>query len=188
VDVVREKVLGRPPQRPAAPSPTGPAAYAQALLSRFNLPTATTPTAAAAPATDWFSTISAAVSAATSSGKSNDARAEELTASGNLFPREMASMSRVDKARFISNQRDLLDVLRAALVKEQSHLGGDEDTETEDLAYGVPLRKNRSENSFDHIEHEDVDASGGGRRTGGGGWGSGWFWGGESEGMRRRQQ
>lgn len=186
--MVREKVLGRPPQRPAAPSPTGPAAYAQALLSRFNLPTATTPTAAAAPATDWFSTISAAVSAATSSGKSNEARAEELTASGNLFPREMASMSRVDKARFISNQRDLLDVLRAALVKEQSHLGSDEDTETEDLAYGgVPLRKNRSENSFDHIEHEDVDALGGGRRTGGGGWGSGWFWGGESEGMRRRQ-
>lgn len=189
VDLIREKVLGRPPRRAATPPPppTGPAAYAQALLSRFYIPTVSIEDKAPAhtpAATDWFSTISSAVAAVASSGKSHEARAEELSASGNLFPREMASMSRTEKERYISNQRDLLDVLRAALAKEQTCLG-DEDMETDDLAYGMPLKKNRSDNSFDHIEHEDVGGSGaGGKRASG--WGSGWFGGGESEEVRRR--
>jgi Protein involved in membrane traffic len=41
IDFIREKILGLPPQRAATaapPPPVGAAAYAQSLLSRFNLP------------------------------------------------------------------------------------------------------------------------------------------------------
>ncbi|KAL4889349.1 hypothetical protein BDV59DRAFT_186673 [Aspergillus ambiguus] len=173
VDWVREKVLHLPAQRattapPAGPS--GPASYAQSLLSRFNLPSATG--AVPTPTTDWFSAISSAVTAVTSTGKSPEARAEELSASGTLLPREMASMSREEKARFLSNQRDLLDVVRNALAREERNL--DESPE-EDLAYGSAsassLRKNRSDNSFDHIQPEDVRDRSPSRGT----WTSGWF-------------
>ena len=176
VDLIREHVLGLPPHRPAPAPPTGPASYAQSLLSRFNLPTATSGQYAA---TDWLSSISSAVASMTSTGKSHEARAEELSASGTLFPREVASMSRADKARFISSQCDVLDVLRAALAKEQTTLG--DEPGDEDLAYGAPLKKNESQNSFDRIEHEDVrDRS----PVRGGGWTSGWFGGGQES--RRR--
>lgn len=183
VDLIREKVLGRPAPRPATPPSSGPAAYAQALLSRFNIPAPAASGGAAAGAagggaqSDWFSTISSAVASVTSSGKNHEARAEELSASGTLFPREMSAMSRTEKAEFISNQRDLLDVLHAALVKEQGSLGEEGD---DDLAYGgAPLKKKRSENSFDHIDHEDA--------SGGGGWASGWFGGDEGGRAGRRR-
>ena len=185
VDLIREKVLGRPPQRPVRPPtpPSGPAAYAQALLSQFYIPTVSSEPAPVA--TDWFSTIASAVGAVAASRKSNEARLEELSASGNLFPREMASMSRTEKARVISERRDFLEVLRDALIREQTDLGDDEDTETDDLAYEAPLKKNCSDNSFDHIEHEDVGSSGGGGKRASG-WGSGWFGGAEQEEVRRR--
>ncbi|OJZ86465.1 hypothetical protein ASPFODRAFT_60450 [Aspergillus luchuensis CBS 106.47] len=183
LDYVRENILGLPAQRPASPPPpTGPAAYAQSLLSRFNIPTAAGGTA---PATgnDWLSAIGSAV-ASVASGKSAEARGEELSASGTLLPREVASMSRADKAKYISSQRDMLEVLRSALAKEERdlHSAG---AEVDDLAYGgAPLRKNRSENSFTHVEHEDTqerssDAHG---RTSSGNWASGWFAGGEQAG------
>lgn len=189
MDLVQEKVLGRQLQRPAAPSqPTGTASYVQSLLSSFNLPsTSTSTTTENKPAGfsgDWFSAIGSAVTSVTSSGKSHEARAEELSASGTLFPREMASMSRSEKAQFLSSKRDQLDMLHRALAKEQSNLG-DADTETDDLAYGIPLKKNRSDNSFDRIEHDDLGAAGE-RRTASGGWASGWFGGGDGE-MRHRE-
>ncbi|KAL4794708.1 TB2/DP1, HVA22 family-domain-containing protein [Aspergillus venezuelensis] len=150
IDFVRERVLGLPPQRPATPPPAGPAAYAQSLLSRFNLPSAVGGSNPA-PATDWYSAISSAVAGLTSPGKSQEARAEELSASGYLLPREFESKSRAEKARFYSKQRDMLEVLRDALMNEERNL------EDDGLAYGgAPLRKNRSDNSFDHIEHEDT--------------------------------
>ncbi|KAL2834234.1 TB2/DP1, HVA22 family-domain-containing protein [Aspergillus cavernicola] len=176
IDWIRERVLGLPPQRPQTPPPAGTASYAQSLLSRFNLPSAVGGTSPA-PTNDWYSAISSAVAAVTS-GKSNDARAEELSASGSLLPREMASMSPRDKAKFYSNQRDLLDVLRNALMKEESNLGTAAEVGDEDLAYGgSSLRKNRSDNSFDHIDHEDTRERSPGRRSGN--WGSSWFGGGE---------
>ncbi|KAL4807265.1 TB2/DP1, HVA22 family-domain-containing protein [Aspergillus unguis] len=150
IDWIRERVLGLPPQRPPTPPPAGAASYAQSLLSRFNLPSAVGGTNPA-PANDWYSAISSAVAAVTSPGKSQEARAEELSASGSLLPREFESKSRAEKARFYSKQRDLLDVLRDALINEEKNL------EDDGLAYGgAPLRKNRSDNSFDHIEHEDI--------------------------------
>ncbi|KAE8353697.1 TB2/DP1, HVA22 family-domain-containing protein [Aspergillus coremiiformis] len=154
LDWVRENVFHLPAQQAQAPPPpTGPAAYAQSLLSRFNIPTAAGANAnTSAPGNDWLSTIGSAVSSMTSAGKTPEARAAELSASGSFLPREVANMSRDDKARFLSNQQDMLDVLRNALAKEQQTLGGRDD----DLAYGSSLRKNRSDNSFDHIEPEDI--------------------------------
>jgi hypothetical protein len=179
IDYIREKVLRLPGQRPAPPPPpTGPAGYAQSLLSRFYIPTAAGG-AQQAPANDWYSVISSAVATMTSAGKSHEARAEELSASGNLLPRELAGMSRAEKASFISKQRETIEVLRAALVKEESNLDtGDVD---EDLAYGSSLRKNRSDNSFDHINPEDIRDRSPARpeRPSGGRWGSGWFGSGE---------
>lgn len=173
VEFAQEKFLGRKPE-PAPAPPTGAASYAQSLLSRFNLPTAAGTEnkqgAQGAPTGDWLSTIGSAVAAATSSGKNHDARAEELSASGSLFPREMGSMSRAEKAQFINNQQDLLDVLHKALAKERTNLGDDDTAE-------------RSENSFDRIEHEDV-AGGASRRTASGGWASGWFGGDETARQR----
>ncbi|RHZ61553.1 HVA22/TB2/DP1 family protein [Aspergillus thermomutatus] len=179
IDYIREKVLGLPAQHPAPPPPpTGPAGYAQSLLSRFNIPIAAGG-AQQAPANDWYSAISSAVASMTSAGKSHEARAEELSASGNLLPRELAGMSRAEKASFISKQRDLIEVLRAALAKEESNLdSGDVD---DDLAYGSSLRKNRSDNSFDHINPEDIRDRSPARpeRSSGGKWTSGWFGSGE---------
>ncbi|KAF9886716.1 hypothetical protein FE257_011230 [Aspergillus nanangensis] len=173
LDWVRENVLRLPAQRPATPPATGPASYAQSLLSRFYIPTAAGGSTSA-PNNDWFSTISSAVAAVTSTGKSPEARAEELSASGTLLPREMASMSRDEKARYLSNQRDVLDVLRNALMKEERNL---DTTDTDDLAYGnSELRKNRSDNSFHHINPDDLrDRSPAGTGSAGGNWTSGWF-------------
>lgn len=170
IDLIREKVLGLPAQSAAAPpQAAGPAAYAQSFLSRFNIPTGTGAAPSQAPATnDWYSTLTSAVASMASAGKSHEDRANELSASGNLFPREMASMSPSEKQKFITNQRDMLEVLRTALAKEESNLGNHGETE-DHLAYGgIPLKKNRSENSFDHIEHEDTRTPG---NQGSSGWG-----------------
>ncbi|OOF96423.1 hypothetical protein ASPCADRAFT_206625 [Aspergillus carbonarius ITEM 5010] len=184
LDYIRENILGLPAQRPAPPPPppTGPAALAQSLLSRLNMPIATGSTAPTAN-NDWLSAISSVVASVTSSGQSPEARGEELSASGTLLPREIASLPRADRAKFISSQRDILDVLRSALAKEERdlHSAG---TEGDDLAYGSPLRKNRSENSFTHVEHEDTQdrSSDAHRRTSSGNWASGWFGSGEDAG------
>ncbi|KAI9375372.1 TB2/DP1, HVA22 family-domain-containing protein [Aspergillus egyptiacus] len=173
IDWVRERVLGLPPQRPPSPPPSSAASYAQSLLSRFTLPSAVGGTSPA-PANDWYSAISSAVASVTSPTQNREVRAEQLSASGSLLPREMASMSRAEKASFYSKQRDMLDVLRDALAKEESSLDTAAEAEGDDLAYGgAPLRKNRSDNSFHHIEHEDTRERSPSRR--GGNSDSGWL-------------
>ncbi|KAK6810889.1 TB2/DP1 HVA22 family protein [Aspergillus parasiticus SU-1] len=154
LDWVRENVFHLPAQQAATPPPaTGPAAYAQSLLSRFNVPTAAGGNASTpAQGNDWLSAIGSAVASMTSTDKTPEARAEELSASGSFLPRDMAGMSHDEKAKYLSNQQDMLEVLRNALAKEQQNLHGRND----DLAYGSSLRKNRSDNSFDHIEPEDI--------------------------------
>lgn len=172
VELIRERLLGLPPQRPAPPQPTGPAGYAQSLLSRFYLPSAGG--ASAAPASDWYSALSSVVGSVTSPGKSREARAEELSASGTLLQQQMETMSRTEKAHYISAQRETLDFLRSTLAREEQTLG--EDPETDDLAYGTPLRKNRSELSFDVVDDDDLGSrSASSKRASGGRWTSGWF-------------
>lgn len=188
VDWIREKILGLPPQRPAtaaAPPPaTGPATYAQALLSRFNLPT-TTGGNLPSSGSDWYSVLASAVTSVTSTGKSRDAQAEELSASGILQPEKVASLSRAEKAKFYSSQRERLEVLLSALAKEEGKLRADEGGNNDDLAYVSfeGLRKNLSENSFDHIQHEDVGGSlpVNPPKRSSEGWTSGWFGGGSAK-------
>jgi hypothetical protein len=174
VDFIRVKVLGLPPQRPATPPQPGAASYAQSLLSRFNIPMAGGSGApgASGSTNDWFSVLSAAVGSVTAGGKSQEAREEELSASGNLLQRQMQSMSGAEKAHFISTQRELLDHLRSTLAREEQGSPRGE-LEADDLAYGVPLRKNRSENSFEVVDDEDLGRRP--ERTTSGGWSSGWF-------------
>ncbi|KAJ5143676.1 TB2/DP1/HVA22-related protein [Penicillium bovifimosum] len=148
VDLIRVKVLGLPQQRPATPPQPGAASYAQSLLSR------------------------AAVGSVTAGGKSQEAREEELSASGNLLQRQMQSMSGTEKAQFISTQRELLDHLRSTLAREEQGSSRGE-LDTDDLVYGIPLRKNRSENSFEVVDDEDLGRRP--ERTTSGGWSSGWF-------------
>ncbi|KAJ5787147.1 TB2/DP1/HVA22-related protein [Penicillium paradoxum] len=171
IDLIRVKVLGLPPQRPATPPQPGAASYAQSLLSRFNIPTAGA-SGGSATTNDWYSVLSAAVGSVTAPGKSREAREEELSASGNLLQRQMQSMSGTEKAQFISSQRELLDHLRSTLAREeQSNTRGE--PETDDLAYGLPLRKNQSENSFEVVDDEDLGRRP--ERKTSGGWSSGWF-------------
>ncbi|EEP77328.1 conserved hypothetical protein [Uncinocarpus reesii 1704] len=165
IDLIREKILGLPPVRnaEAAPPPpsaaSGPAAYAQSLFSRFNLP-AGPGTNLAGPASDLYSLLSSAVTAVTSTGK-RDVQAEELSAAG-LLPRDLASASKSERVDYIVSQKEKLRILFSALDREHRNLGSD-GREDDDLAYGTSydggLRKNRSENSFENIDHEDLGAS-----------------------------
>ncbi|KAJ5281626.1 hypothetical protein N7478_006998 [Penicillium angulare] len=149
--------------------PAGPAGYAQSLLSRFNIPTA----AAASTSTgDWYSALSSAFGAVSSAGRSPEAHEEGMSASSTLLQRQIQSMTGLDKARYISQQRELLDRLRSDLTNEESKIGRDE-PENDDLAYGAPLRKNKSDNSFDVVDDEDL-GSRATRRTSGK-WTSGWL-------------
>jgi hypothetical protein len=187
IDFVRENVLGLPPQTTAAapPPPSGAGAYAQSLLARFSIPSAALGSQGSA-GTDIYSLLSSAVTSVTSTGKSRDAQAEELSASGRLLPRNIASSSDSEKARYISSQREVLHTLLSAFDREQKNLGETSDG-NDDLAYGTSytgLRKNRSDNSFQNIEHEDLGASSIGKnRAGesgeGAGWTRGWFSGGD---------
>lgn len=179
VDLVREKLLGLPPQRTPPPPPPapGPAGYAQSLLSRFYIPAAGGP---AGPAKDWYSVLSSAFGTVMSTGdKSREVRAEELSASGDLLQRQMETMSRTEKAQYILKQREVLDFLRSTLTREEQSLG--DEPETDDLAYGTPLRKNRSDVSFDVVDDEDLGhRPSSARRPPSRGWTSGWFGGNNS--------
>ncbi|KAJ5759648.1 hypothetical protein N7520_006804 [Penicillium odoratum] len=169
MEMIRVKVLGLPPQKEAPPPPSGPAAYAQSLLSRFNLPSAAA--TASAPG-DWYSALSSALGSVTSPGKSREAHEEDLSASGTLLQRQIQSMTGIDKAQYISHQREVLDYLRSTLAREEQAIQRD-DADDDDLAYGAPLRKIKSDNSFDVVDDEDL-GSRPARRTSGK-WTSGWL-------------
>lgn len=152
IDLIRQKVLGLPPQQEAPPPPSGPAAYAQSLLSRFNMPSAGPPTAAPG---DWFSALSGVMSSVASAGTSREDREANLSQSGTLLQRQLQSMTGQEKTTFISQQREALDFLRRTLAEEE-HGTGRGDPDTDGLAYGASLRKNTSDNSFDVVDEEDV--------------------------------
>ena len=140
------------PRAPPAAASTG---YVQSLLSRFNLPIASTTTAPAAGGGDyWWSGIGSSLSAMTST-TTREIPEEQV------MPREMANLSRSDKMKYISSQRDLLGAIGSALTREEISLG-EEDTASDGSAMdgnGAPLRKNRSDNSFTHVNVEDIAGS-----------------------------
>lgn len=190
-DFVRENLLGLAPRdtAPPPPPPSGAGAYAQNLFARFSIPSAALGSQSSS-GTDIYSLLSSAVTSVTATGKSRDAQAEELSSSGRLLPRNIASSSDAEKAKYISSQREVLQTLLSAFDREQKNLGEPSDG-NDDLAYGssyAGLRKNRSDNSFQNIEHEDLGASSHGGRGpagsggDGSGWASGWFGGGKDGG------
>ncbi|KAJ5232372.1 TB2/DP1/HVA22-related protein [Penicillium chermesinum] len=133
IDLIRQKVLGLPPQQEAPPSPSGPAAYAQSLLSRFNLPSAG---AAPAKAGDWYSSLSSVLSSVASAGTSREAREAELSQSGVLLQQQLQSMTAADKTNFIKNQREALDFLRQKLAEEE-HGASREEADADGLAIWI---------------------------------------------------
>ena len=204
IDIIREKVLGMPSQQQqqqmAPPPSAGASGYAQALLSRFNLPSANAvPGAAAATGADWFSMVTSALGTVTSSSSTHpqtrEAQIEQLSASGAFNTDQYKHLSRSQKASLYSSQRERLEVLAAALHKEETKLhnttpGSSDDDD--DLAYGhgaAGLRKNASEHSFDQIDADELSGSrftAGNEGTGGGGWASGWFGGSSAPTTQKR--
>jgi TB2/DP1, HVA22 family len=163
IELIREKVLGLPPlhlaRTPPPPPATGPAAYAQSLLSRFNLPTSTAGQHSS-PTGDVWSRVASAMASAAYAGKSREAQADELSASGIFHPENIASLPRDEKAKLFSSYREGLEFLSSVIAREERKLGADDSDDAEThLAYGSGLeglRKNASDHSFDHIEHEDA--------------------------------
>ncbi|EZF33171.1 hypothetical protein H109_06537 [Trichophyton interdigitale MR816] len=175
IDLVRTKAMGLPPlwegqaQGQADTANVAAPSYAQTLFSRFNLPSVGG--AGAAPAAggasggygapDFVSMIGSVLGGAGGAAKSPDAQAAELSASGRLLPRHVASAPRSEQAAYIASQRDQLRVLLSAYDREfgslSSGAGGPDDSVGGFESSG--LRKNRSDNSFENIEHEDLGAS-----------------------------
>ncbi|EFR05102.1 receptor expression-enhancing protein 3 [Nannizzia gypsea CBS 118893] len=181
IDLIRTKAMGlqplwegqgqgQPETNVAAPS------YAQALFSRFSLPAVGAGPAPGASggaaggygAPDFVSMLGSVLGGAAGAGgaaKSPDAQAAELSASGRLLPRHVASAPRSEQAAYIASQRDHLKVLLSAYEREFGSLssaagvgaGGPDEAVGGFESSG--LRKNRSDNSFENIEHEDLGAS-----------------------------
>lgn len=166
VNLIREKILGLPPvsttgavPRPASAETT----YVQSVLSRFNVPISNL----ASPATGLFSMVSSTFASVTATGRSRDTLAEGQGADGSLLPAYIASASKAEQAKYIASQRERLNAMISALDREHRNLGLDGGwPDNDDLAYGTSyddetpgLRENRSDNSFENIEHEDLPGS-----------------------------
>lgn len=178
-----------PPRQPSAAAAVAAESYAQSLLARFNLPSARE--GLAAPASDFYGLLSAAVGslgrgAGATSAAARDAQIEELGRSGMLIPQHIKGTS--DRARFVGQQREKLRVLLGALDREAGELEIQGDVEKRLFGLGgESLVKSKSEAGFERIDKEEAgDSSRGKERdngAGAGGW-LGWAWG-SGEGKER---
>ena len=147
-----------------APAPAGGAAsYAQALFSRFNLPAAGAANLAA-PANELYSLLSSTLASANRPRGVGGAPG----ATEGLLPREIASAPRAEQEQYILSLRDRLGSLMSMLDRQREDLDPRETVQVtnDDLAYGTSyeldprgLRKNRSDNSFENIDHDDLGIS-----------------------------
>lgn len=152
IEFIKQNVLGLPPKDPTPPSTPSTYSYAQSLISRFNLPSARPPYPALAggatsTATDFYSLLASAVTAATSASLNaatgSSSQTVDLSNSGTLIP---PTVSGSDRITFIAAQRERLSILLSALDKEASTLQRD-----------APGNRSSSEmslyrNSEDHLE------------------------------------
>jgi receptor expression-enhancing protein 1/2/3/4 len=121
IELIKQHLFGLPPKEPTPPPTPSTLSYAQSLMARFNLPSArpafpTNPVSGAtSTATDFYTLLASAVSAAT--GSSNQAR--DLSNSGTLVP---PTVHGEDRLSFISAQRERLSILLSALDKEANTL------------------------------------------------------------------
>ncbi|KAH6707761.1 TB2/DP1, HVA22 family-domain-containing protein [Leptodontidium sp. 2 PMI_412] len=125
VELIKQHLLGLPPKEPTPPSTPSTFSYAQSLIARFNLPSAR-PAFPAMPATstatDFYSLLASAVSAATSRDPTSaSSQPRDLSNSGMLIP---PSVTGEERLSFISAQRERLAILLSALDKEANTLQG----------------------------------------------------------------
>jgi len=131
IELIKQYVLGLPPQQPSPPPAATSLSYTQSLIARFNLPN-TRPTfpstniggAATSTATDFYTLLASAVTAATASAttmnpSSNGPQDRDLSNSGTLIP---PTIHGEDRMSFITAQRERLSILLSALDKEASNL------------------------------------------------------------------
>ncbi|KAL1650287.1 hypothetical protein SLS58_001098 [Diplodia intermedia] len=196
VEYVKVNLLGMAPS--PQPPPTRPGqqggTYAQNLLSRFNLPTATQ--GLAAPAGDFYGLVSGALQGAAQWQKQGTASradaATALSASGAIIPDEIARGRPEDRASYIASQRSRLQTLLSAFEQEAAtgNNAGSRDPSRERSGAGS-LTKSKSELEFDRVEYDEAfegaSSSGGsgrgrpgGSRTTSGGW-MPWQWGGQPQ-------
>lgn len=194
IDLFKQHVLGLPPKEPSPPSTPSTFSYAQNLISRFNLPSARPAfpvLGATSTATDFYTLLASAVSAATGSTQANN-----LSNSGTLIP---PTVHGEDRISFISAQRERLSILLSALDKEANTLqrgtkDGNLSSEEEhnerpkSSMSGLSMSTRKSEVDFEKIEAEsgteDLETERGSIKRGlsaGGSW-MPWSWGSKEEG------
>ncbi|KAL8730055.1 MAG: hypothetical protein Q9181_004800 [Wetmoreana brouardii] len=181
IDFVKQNVLGM--QAHHAPPPSKGETYAQNLLSRFNLPSARQ--GLAAPASDFYGLLSAAIGQVGAGGASRDDQVEAMSRSGTLIPKDITNNA--EKMSFLATQRERLRVLLTALDKEASDLSNEEMIEQDierrlgGASHEDDLKKSRSEADFDTIDDkEDLGSEKIGMTTVGG-W-MPWNWGQSAKG------
>ncbi|KAF2735056.1 receptor expression-enhancing protein 2 [Polyplosphaeria fusca] len=147
IEWAKVNVLGLQP-RPQSPQPVAGQSYAQAFMSRFNMP-------AARGQNDLYSLVTQAMSGAGALYAGNkDAQAAELSRSSTLIPDTIRSTD--DRLNYVSSQRDRLATLLQAFDREQDDLRVRR--ERGDRYYeGGGLSKSRSEAEFDRIERDEAE-------------------------------
>ncbi|CZT11597.1 probable receptor expression-enhancing protein 4 [Rhynchosporium agropyri] len=125
IELIKQHLLGLPPKEPSPPATPSTFSYTQNLLARFNLPSARPafPTMPATnTATDFYSLLASAVTAATSRDPASaSSQSRDLSNSGMLIP---PSVSGEERLSFIAAQRERLSILLSALDKEANALQG----------------------------------------------------------------
>ncbi|KAI9640938.1 hypothetical protein NHQ30_010779 [Ciborinia camelliae] len=126
IEFIRQQIFGLPPKEPTPPSTPSTYTYTQSLMARFNLPSArpsfpSNPIGGAtSTATDFYSLLASAVSAATSPNAATDgSEGRDLSNSGMLIPPHVSGSERIT---FIQAQRERLSILLSALDKEAQTL------------------------------------------------------------------
>jgi hypothetical protein len=183
IELLKTNVLGLPPssdassQAAAASAASGtPQSYTQTLLARFSLPAARWTGAGAGQtssgATDFYSLLASAVSAATGSTSTGDLHAAGgaggMEASGVLIPDNIQGAT--EKMTFIAAQREKLSLLMSALDREATQLKTDDEATRAWQAPDVGLdgagaddklsgnlTKSRSEAEFEKLEAASGD-------------------------------
>ena len=190
IEYVRVKILGLPPRQPTPP-PSRQVSYAQQLLARFNLPSASqgSDVGGTGSSGDFYSMLTGALQQAVSMGGTAGAtrdQADALAASGNLVPPNMTSPE--DRMGYITAQRERLRVLLQAFDKEAYNLSSEEVQKgavhrlANERAEG--MRSRGSEADFEKVNWEEapeeVPLPKSPGEKAGGGW-MGWLWGSSSE-------
>lgn len=123
IEFIKQNLLGFPPREPTPPATPSPYSYTQSLMARFNLPSTRpaqpTNTGTGNTATDFYSLLASAVSAATSREGGITSSTRDLSNSGTLIP---PSVQGEERLSFIAAQRERLSILLSALDKEANTL------------------------------------------------------------------